>query len=125
MIILFHCILLTTSIEAATGSQTAFMHYGEGYERLVEAKWGWRLVGWPDGVELKPLSQVGSGGTAIAADLWSRLESGQCHWERLAPDIHQAIKAKYASRTSGKAPRATKRKADEGERQVRKKRRSA
>ncbi|KAJ7814714.1 hypothetical protein B0H14DRAFT_2603984 [Mycena olivaceomarginata] len=79
----------------ADGNEKAVMHYGELYERMTEARYGWRLMGWPDGVLLEPPAQMLAGGSGAAQMLWKRLDSGTCYWEKLPDAEYHALREKY------------------------------
>ena len=71
------------------------MHYPPNYERMVEAQWGWRLIGWPEGVDMQSPSEMRAGGSRVVRELWDRLRSGECYWQKMSPSEHQALKEKY------------------------------
>ncbi|KAJ7477893.1 hypothetical protein B0H11DRAFT_2234231 [Mycena galericulata] len=85
---------LEWGLKYATGNHKALLRYKD-YERLVEAQYGWRLIGWPDGIAMQPPSRMGGGGTDALRLLWDRLKSGKCHWAKLSDPVHQALREKY------------------------------
>ncbi|KAJ7814701.1 hypothetical protein B0H14DRAFT_3476851 [Mycena olivaceomarginata] len=86
---------LIWGLKHGSGNEKAVMHYGELYERMTEARYGWRLMGWPDGVLLEPPAQMLAGGSGAAQMLWKRLDSGTCYWEKLPDAEYHALREKY------------------------------
>lgn len=76
-----------------SGNPNATMWYAD-YERRIEAKYGWRLIGWPEIAAFEPPSQMGSGGVGAIKMLWERLRSGECHWVKLPDATVQALRSK-------------------------------
>ncbi|KAJ7821430.1 hypothetical protein B0H14DRAFT_2599194 [Mycena olivaceomarginata] len=88
---------LRWGLRHGSGNDTAIMHYGDHYERMVEARFGWRLKGWPVGVKLESPSKMPAGGSGAVHTLWQRLNSGDCYWEKMPETEHQALQTKHAS----------------------------
>ncbi|KAJ7476304.1 hypothetical protein B0H11DRAFT_1917522 [Mycena galericulata] len=86
---------LNWGLNNATG-QNITLHW-EQHERLVEFKYGWQINGWPSQVKKQHPSKMGDGGADSLRDLWDRLKSGTCYWDRV-PDARMAeLTARYSS----------------------------
>ncbi|KAJ7620118.1 hypothetical protein FB45DRAFT_147577 [Roridomyces roridus] len=81
-------------LRGATGMPHAAMSYSS-YERLVEALYGYRLVGWPDGIPMQSPADMKVGGAFVVRDLWSRLRSGICRWVKIPQEERNALAVKY------------------------------
>ncbi|KAJ7476307.1 hypothetical protein B0H11DRAFT_1917526 [Mycena galericulata] len=65
------------------------------YERLIELKHGWYIVGWPANTPIQNPSTLSDGGSRVILTLWRGLRFGDCYWARV-PDARMAeLKARY------------------------------
>lgn len=78
----------------ASGIVNARVSY-EHYERMVEAHYGFRFVGWPEGETMTAPSNLGTGGSQTVRRLWEGLRSGKCGWEKIPDAEREELRKKY------------------------------
>ncbi|KAJ7710736.1 hypothetical protein B0H17DRAFT_1223932 [Mycena rosella] len=77
-----------------TGKPTLDVEYVR-YNKIMRAKEGVEIVGWPDMPMTAP-SKMGVGGTAAIETLYERLKAGTCYWRRVNAQVCEELLAKYA-----------------------------
>ncbi|KAJ7429214.1 hypothetical protein B0H11DRAFT_1945609 [Mycena galericulata] len=91
---------LRWGLQNATGEDTPLQWVN--YERLIEFKHGWRIVGWPANTPIQNPSEIGA--SAVLA-LWEGLKSGSCYWTRVPDERMAVLEALYGSADADRAPR--------------------
>lgn len=85
---------MNTITDAMSGSVGQTMNYKE-YRKIIQARMGVEIVGWPAGTPFEAPSTIGTGGAAALDELWTRLKSKACHWADMSPEDHKVALKEY------------------------------
>ncbi|KAJ7430042.1 hypothetical protein B0H11DRAFT_2264372 [Mycena galericulata] len=86
--------MIEAALRSTTGKSHVHMEY-LNYDKIIRARLGYEIVGWPKDMPLVAPSKMKSGGTEAITTLWQRLKSGECKFQRMDDDAHEELVAKF------------------------------
>ncbi|KAJ7620117.1 hypothetical protein FB45DRAFT_147569 [Roridomyces roridus] len=85
---------LTRTLREATGISKATLIYAQ-FDKMVKARYGYDLVGWPADVPYQSFSNMRAGVSAVVKHLYQGLLHGTCYWFKMPEEEHQELRKKH------------------------------
>ncbi|KAJ6457859.1 hypothetical protein DFH09DRAFT_1349486 [Mycena vulgaris] len=86
----------------------------KNYEEIMQAFYGYEIVGWPDNVSIAAPSNLGRGGSAALKVLFEHLKSNTCFWRAVDGDRRKELQTKW-EKQGGKKGKGKKKAAKQDE----------
>ncbi|KAJ6523233.1 hypothetical protein DFH09DRAFT_1330113 [Mycena vulgaris] len=105
--------LLQEDLCHVSGNDSIKIDY-KNYEEIMQAFYGYEIVGWPDNVSIAAPSNLGRGGSAALKVLFERLKSNTCFWRAVDGDRRKELQTKW-EKQGGKKGKGKKKAAKQDE----------